>query len=268
MDWFGIRDYYKNIIPVCPAENGERRRKILTTVMEQQHEAEIEIFYCPQSRQPVWITGFIIDRIPGGHKGVPDIECEFIVSGNNLEIILEYGGNRLKKNVETGAFLHKTMPARSEKNSAWRLIALSGIVLAAAPVLFFLFKKTNNISVNNISEKIQKPEIAEIRPAETITPDAENHLMNKPVYTAEKISEQEKNRQPLPPETAAGHKPAEISPSFHEVKKDDTLRKISQKYFGDEYHMLTIAQKNNITNPDLIFPGERFEIDNNNSSLK
>jgi hypothetical protein len=50
------------------------------------------------------------------------------------------------------------------------------------------------------------------------------------------------------------------SPIKHRVVEGDTLKKISQKYYGDELKFWPIVKANNISNPDRIFPGQLFLI--------
>jgi len=44
------------------------------------------------------------------------------------------------------------------------------------------------------------------------------------------------------------------------IQDGDTLRRVSLRYFRDEYHVWHIAKKNNITNPDVIEPGIKIEV--------
>ncbi|MBK8620632.1 MAG: peptidoglycan-binding protein LysM [Saprospiraceae bacterium] len=52
--------------------------------------------------------------------------------------------------------------------------------------------------------------------------------------------------------------------SFYEVKKGDTLSKISKEYYGDmmKYNIIFEANKPMLTSPDLIYPGQVLRIPN------
>lgn len=46
----------------------------------------------------------------------------------------------------------------------------------------------------------------------------------------------------------------------HYVLKGETLWSIAQRYFGNGSSYLKIVRENNIDNPDLIKPGDRYRI--------
>lgn len=49
-------------------------------------------------------------------------------------------------------------------------------------------------------------------------------------------------------------------PGKYTVKEDDTLFTIAEKYYADGYQYTEIAKANNLTNPDLLEPGQIIEI--------
>ena len=48
------------------------------------------------------------------------------------------------------------------------------------------------------------------------------------------------------------------------VKSGDTLMKIAKEQLGDANRYMEIAKLNNISDPDLIYPGEKFELPSTN----
>lgn len=57
-------------------------------------------------------------------------------------------------------------------------------------------------------------------------------------------------------------KPANAYAQVHEVVKGDTLGKIAAKYYGDASLYMTIfeANKNQLKDPNKIFPGQKLVI--------
>lgn len=49
-------------------------------------------------------------------------------------------------------------------------------------------------------------------------------------------------------------------PGKYTVKQDDTLFTVAEKYYADGYQYTEIAKANNLTNPDLLEPGQVLEI--------
>lgn len=54
--------------------------------------------------------------------------------------------------------------------------------------------------------------------------------------------------------------PASNSKTYHTVVKGDTLWGIAKRYYGNGSKYPTIAQANNISNPDIIYPGQKLLI--------
>lgn len=49
-------------------------------------------------------------------------------------------------------------------------------------------------------------------------------------------------------------------PTTHIVRESDSLWTIAEKYYGSGYNWISIANKNNLTNPDRIQVGQKLEI--------
>ncbi|RJF71295.1 LysM peptidoglycan-binding domain-containing protein [Deinococcus cavernae] len=58
----------------------------------------------------------------------------------------------------------------------------------------------------------------------------------------------------------AKEKDTESGDTVYTVKSGDTLSEIAQKYYGDAMEYKKIAHYNNISNPDLIQPGQKIRI--------
>ena len=58
----------------------------------------------------------------------------------------------------------------------------------------------------------------------------------------------------------ARDKDADTGDTVYTVKSGDTLSAIAQKYYGDPMQYKKIAHYNNISNPDLIHPGQKIKI--------
>lgn len=58
----------------------------------------------------------------------------------------------------------------------------------------------------------------------------------------------------------AKEKDTESGDTVYTVKSGDTLSAIAQKYYGDAMEYKKIAHYNNISNPDLIQPGQKIRI--------
>ena len=53
-----------------------------------------------------------------------------------------------------------------------------------------------------------------------------------------------------------------ISPEYYEIKKGDTLSAIAKRQYGDasKWQAIYQANKDVISNPDLIYPGQKIKI--------
>ena len=58
----------------------------------------------------------------------------------------------------------------------------------------------------------------------------------------------------------AKEKDEQSGDTVYTVKPGDSLSAIAQKYYGDAMEYKKIAHYNNISNPDLIQPGQRLRI--------
>lgn len=60
------------------------------------------------------------------------------------------------------------------------------------------------------------------------------------------------------------NEPGKISPEYYEIKKGDSLSAIAKRAYGDASKWRTIyeANKDQISNPDLIYPGQKIKIPN------
>ncbi|MCL2196943.1 MAG: LysM peptidoglycan-binding domain-containing protein [Treponema sp.] len=61
------------------------------------------------------------------------------------------------------------------------------------------------------------------------------------------------------PAVAVKPEPAK-PPRYHTIQPGDTLGRVSNRYYNDPMQWIRIVTANNITNPDLIYPGQTFLI--------
>ena len=96
-------------------------------------------------------------------------------------------------------------------------------------------------------------------------------LANKDIEVEEKVVNKNKNGETkvsstmVVKEKPSKEKPKE-APGTYEVKKGDTLWHIAERYLGDGARYKEIAEKNpQIQNPNLIFPGQKIKIGDENA---
>jgi len=112
-----------------------------------------------------------------------------------------------------------------------------------------IIAEANNIADPNNIEKGTKLQI----PALTPTQGAEEEMDKADTEEEmEEVAMQEEKQQPSEEE---GAKEGE-----YVVVKGDYLWKIAEAQYGDPYKWVDIARANNLSNPDLIHPGNRLKI--------
>jgi len=85
----------------------------------------------------------------------------------------------------------------------------------------------------------------------------ESNKIKDPVVVRKPVPAQGKTPKPLIPRTSLS------SPSdsvVYNVKKGDTLYRITERYTGDGWNYPKVARENEIPNPDLIFPDQKINI--------
>lgn len=119
--------------------------------------------------------------------------------------------------------------------------------------------KANNLTENSVLEAGQKLMLPEVSttPVVSLAPEASV----TPVASAETVTT---DPTPVPtPETVMAPvvtQPATITESGYTIIAGDTLWDIACRAYGDCYKWPTIAQANQLANPDLIYTGDKLNL--------
>jgi len=85
----------------------------------------------------------------------------------------------------------------------------------------------------------------------------ESNKIKGPVVIRKPVPAQVRTPKPLIPRTSLS-KPSDSV--VYNVKKGDTLYKITERYTGDGWNYPKVARENEIPNPDLIFPEQKIKV--------
>lgn len=83
----------------------------------------------------------------------------------------------------------------------------------------------------------------------------------KPKSSIIDLESRQQNR-PLQDRPPVHNEPGAISPEYYEIKKGDTLSAIAELRYGDssKWRAIYEANKDVISNPDMIYPGQKIKI--------
>ena len=117
----------------------------------------------------------------------------------------------------------------------------------------------NNLSTSDI-EVGQEITIPDVEPKLATNGQTDTSVVDGEVTQTGQTTPSPEATSPTPTPTKVSEGPDAITSSSYTVVKGDNLWNIAIRSYGDGYKWVDIARANNLTNPDLIHPGNVFTL--------